>query len=368
MPTADELLGPAVASTLVGCLRRAGPGATFTTVADVADALDGLTLTGRVFALRDALLADVAGGFDGLETLVGRALHDDTFDGWMTWPVGEAVAVSALAVVASEPSTFGRGLALLRDLTPRLTSEFAIRPFLQHDPARAIELMRVWTSDPDPAVRRLVSEGTRPRLPWAKRVRQLFDDPHLAVPLLDLLYRDEDDTVRRSVANHVNDISRLRPELAVATCARWLAEPAPTTAQLVRHALRTLVKQAHPDALDLLGFGSADDLEVTGPLLAEATVPAEGELAFTVQVRNRAAEPVKVAIDYLVHFRKASGELAPKVFKITTRTLAPGERVTLERRRSFAPLTTRRYYPGEHAIEVQVNGRRSGRVGFELLG
>lgn len=368
MPTADELLGPEVAAALVVSLGRASPGTPFAAVAGAAADLDGLALTGRVVALRDALLADLAGGFHDLEALVGRALQDEAFDGWMTWPVGEAVAASALAEVATEPSAFTRGLTLLRDLTPRLTSEFAIRPFLQHDPAGAIALMREWASHPDPAVRRLVSEGTRPRLPWAKRVRQLFDHPELAVPLLDLLYRDEDEAVQRSVANHVNDISRLRPELAVATCARWLDEPVPTTAPLVRHALRTLIKQADPAALALLGFGTADDLDVTGPLLADAIVPAEGELAFTVEVRNRAAQSVKVAIDYLVHFRKANGELAPKVFKITTRTLSPGEVVTLDRRRSFKPLTTRRYYPGEHAIEVQVNGRRSGRAGFELLG
>ncbi|MBJ7472005.1 MAG: hypothetical protein JHD16_11920, partial [Solirubrobacteraceae bacterium] len=359
MPTADELLGPDVAHGLLAVLARAAPGVAFASTGQVAGELDGLALSGRAFALRDGILADLGGGLVELESLVASALADPAFDGWMTWPVGEAVAVCALADPA--PDAFARGLGRLRDLTPRLTSEFAIRPFLQHDLDQALAIIQPWTADPDPAVRRLASEGTRPRLPWAKGVPELVARPEAAIPLLDALHRDTSEVVRRSVANHVNDVSRIRPELATQVCERWMTLAAPTTPGLVRHALRTLVKAADPAALALLGFGSADDLHVDGPVLAQTVVPDGGELVFSASVCNTGAEAVRVAVDYVMHFRKASGELAPKVFKLTTRTLEPGEVLPLTQRRSFKPLTTRRYYPGEHAVELQVNGRRSGR-------
>lgn len=371
MPTADELLGPAVATALVACLRRAAPVEPFDATAETAGGLAGLGLSERVFALRDGLLTDVGGELDRLEPIVATALDDGAFDGWMTWPVGEAVATAAVALAAGEPGSaadaaLDRGLDLLRDLTPRLTSEFAIRTLLLHDLDGCLVRIASWTDHPDPAVRRLASEGTRPRLPWAKRVPEIVARPGAAVPVLDALYRDEDEVVRRSVANHVNDVSRIDPALAVELCARWSAAPDDHTPRLVRHALRTLVKAADPAALALLGFGSADDLEVVGPTLDRRVVAGAGDLDFTVAVTNRGAEPVQVAVDYVVHFRKASGALAPKVFKITTCNLAPGERAQFTRTRSFKPLTTRRYHLGEHVIEVQVNGRRFGRTTFDL--
>jgi hypothetical protein len=214
-------------------------------------------------------------------------------------------------------------------------------------------------------VRRLASEGTRPYLPWAVRVPEILARPGITVPVLDALYRDESDYVRRSVANHLNDLSRDHPELVVATAGRWLAEPAPTTPALVRHALRTLVKRGDPGALELLGFGPAT-LEIDGPVLAAATVPFDGTVRFTAAVRNVGAEQARLSIDYVVHHRKANGSQTAKTFKLTTRTLAPGEELEISRDHSFRPITTRRYYPGPHAVALQVNGVATDRVAFEL--
>ncbi|GAA1257871.1 DNA alkylation repair protein [Pseudonocardia aurantiaca] len=363
--SADALLPPSVVEDLVRCLTAAEPERPLPALRSGAAAVSGRALADRVRIVRDALLADLPPGYPAFAAAVRAALAEPGFSGWMTWPVTEAVAVRALD--DGTPAAFDDGLALLAELTPRLTAEFGIRSFLAADLDRALVAALSWTGCADEHVRRLASEGTRPRLPWARRVRELLDRPEATIPILDALHRDPSETVRRSVANHLNDVSHSHPALATATAARWLAGPAdPRTSRLVRHALRTLVKRGDPEALRLLGFTDATQVVVHGPQLAADVVPSGGELWFDATVENRGPEPATLAIDYVVHFRKADGSLAPKVFKLATRTLGPGGSAAFTRRQSFAPVTTRVHYPGEHAIELQVNGVRHGRATFRL--
>jgi 3-methyladenine DNA glycosylase AlkC len=364
MPTADELIGTTTVTHLVRVLRSRSPRNRWSTVAASGATLTGLALGQRAQAIRDALLADLPETYRPSAAILRDALADPSFTGWMIWPVTEAVAVRALA--SPEAGDFEAGLGLLAELTGRLTGEFALRSFLNADLDRTLATVLGWTGHPDEHVRRLASEGTRPRLPWAKGVPELTRRPGATVAILDALYRDDVEYVRRSVANHLNDLSRLDPDLAVATAARWLEQPEPSTARLVRHAMRTLVKAADPGAMALLGFPPPVDVSVTGPHLTRTAVPLGGELAFEVVVGNDGDRDANLVIDYVVHFRKANGSRAPKVFKLTNRVLAPGERLTLARRHSFRPITTRRYHPGPHAIEVQVNGVRSGMAEFDL--
>ncbi|HEX4358284.1 MAG TPA: DNA alkylation repair protein [Pseudonocardia sp.] len=365
MPTADELLSADAVLGLIGCLRVAAPDAEPTALRRALAALPGQALAERARAVRDALLADLPGGFRPFASVVDRALADRAFTGWMIWPVSEAVA--ALAARPGAGDEFEAGLALLARLTGRLTGEFAIRTFLDADLDRTLGVVRSWTGHADEHVRRLASEGTRPRLPWARRVRAITDRPDAALGLLDALYRDESEYVRRSVANHLNDVSRLDAALATGTARRWLAAPDGHTGAVVRHALRSLVKAGDPDALALLGFEPPAGIVLSVFALTGSTVELGGGLGFAFSVANHGAEPARLAIDYVIHHRKANGTLAPKVFKLTTRTLDPGAAATIERTHSFRPISTRRYYPGEHAVEIQVNGTRLGRHEF-LLG
>lgn len=172
--------------------------------------------------------------------------------------------------------------------------------------------------------------------------------------------------MRRSVANHLNDLGRQHPDLVVATTAAWLAAPDANTAALVRHALRSLIKKGNPQALAQQGF-HAVDVDVRGPVLDAAAVPFGGVIGFSVGIRNVGGEPARLAVDYVMHHQKANGTLTGKTFKLTTVTLAPGERVDLSRSHSFRLITTRRYHAGVHALEVQVNGVLSGRAEFTLL-
>ncbi|MEV6992793.1 DNA alkylation repair protein [Streptomyces sp. NPDC093228] len=364
MPFADELINGHTAHTLTQAVRTVLPDADPAWLRAAAQQLDSLSLRERSDLLRDALVADVPGDYAELARVV-RAAHAGVpaFTGWLIWPVTSAIATKAVAEGTDD--AFDDAMTLLAALTGRLTSEFAIRVLLRHDVDRALQIIADWTASPDSDVRRLASEGTRPYLPWAIRVPVLIARPGVTVPVLDALYRDESEYVRRSVANHLNDLSRDQADLVVATARDWLADPAPTTGRLVRHGLRTLVKRGHPGALELLGFAPAT-LEIGGPVLDRITVPFGGSVRFTATIRNAGDQEARLSIDYVVHHNKANGSQSSKTFKLTTRTLAPGEKVEVSREHSFRPITTRRYHPGPHAVSLQVNGVASDRAEFEL--
>jgi 3-methyladenine DNA glycosylase AlkC len=267
VPSADELLGAATAADLARCLTRAGDEISAQQTRRCGAALGGLSFTERVTLIRNAVLADLPADYPAFADVLRAALRNSDFTGWMIFPVTEAVAVRGLD--AFEPA-----LALLAELTPRLTAESAVRPFLRTDLERALQVMTAWTAHPDPHVRRLVSEGTRPRLPWAPRLPELIADPTPALPLLDALYRDDSEYVRRSVANHLNDISRDHPDIAAGVAARWLSDPAPPTTRVVRHGLRTLIKSGHAGAADIPSSRSARGVTTRVPIWCGSTSTA----------------------------------------------------------------------------------------------
>ncbi|HJX77784.1 DNA alkylation repair protein [Glutamicibacter sp.] len=365
MPFADQLIGPDVAEQLSLQMQAVVPDRTLEHLPAVRATLDPLSLRERSDALRDALLADFPIGYAQLAAAIRRASeHSETFTGWMIWPVTSALASKAVQENTAE--AFDDALALLAMLTPRLTAEFAIRQLLNHDLERALSFVYRWTQSPDEHVRRLASEGTRPYLPWAVRVPQLNVAPAMAIPILDALYRDESEYVRRSVANHLNDLSRESASLVVHTAQRWLENPADTTLGVVKHGLRTLLKRGNPEALAVLGFVPAT-LEISGPSVASEQIGWNSSVEFAASIKNTGTEPARLAIDYIVNHQKANGSTTPKVFKLSTRTLAPGEQLDIARTHSFRPITTRRYYPGAHSIALQINGVPTEAAGFELL-
>lgn len=259
-----------------------------------------------------------------------------------------------------------RSLAALERLTRHFSAEFDIRGFLVDDLDGTLARMAAWSKHRDWRVRRLASEGSRPLLPWGMRVPALVADPRHAAAILDRLHDDPNETVRRSVANHLNDVARKHPDHAVATAWRWHAgtkHPARARATM-RHALRSLVKQGHQGALDLLGFAGTVDL--VGFDLATPHVTMGGHLEFAAEIRARGKGRVRLSIDYAVCHRRADGRLAPKVFKLAVREAAPGETVRVAKRHAIRPITTRRYYAGEQAVELRVNGTTVARAAFVL--
>ena len=364
MGVMNELINPGVVRSLERILAAAAPASSLTRLAATAGELDDLSLRERTDLLSRALLADLPGDYSGTAAIFRRARDDPDFSGWMIWPVTETAATLALA--RTDTGDFEDCLALLAELTPRLTAEFSIRRLLAADLDRALAVVQGWTSHPDWRVRRLASEGTRAYLPWAIRVPEITDRPAATLPILDALYRDPVEDVRRSVANHLNDLSRHAPDEVVATAARWLAAPDANTPRVVRHGLRTLLKKAHPGALELLGFPPAS-LAVTPPRLDRTVVKLPGELAFDFEVSNTGPAEARLAVDYVVHYAKANGTQAEKVFKLGTSVLGPGESRTFSKRHAFRQMTTRVHHAGDHALQLQVNGVRYPAAEFTVL-
>lgn len=258
-------------------------------------------------------------------------------------------------------------IAALEQFTQYMSAEYAIRPFILRYPERTLAKMLDWASHENVAVRRLASEGCRPRLPWGIALPPLKEDPEPIIPILDRLKLDEYETVRRSVANNLNDISKDNPDVVLDVLYDWRQVPDEKIAWITQHALRTLVKQGHPDALLLLGYTDDPQIEVWNLALDADRVPMGGEVTFSFDVRSVSDEDQDLMIDYVLHLMRKNGMQTPKVFKITKRTLAPGETITISKTQSFAPITTRTYYPGAHGITVQINGLHCGRVDFEVV-
>jgi len=219
---------------------------------------------------------------------------------------------------------------------------------------------------PDVHVRRLVSEGTRPRLPWAPRLKAFQEDPAPVLELLELLKDDEEELVRRSVANNLNDISKDHPALAAEVARRWWKGGDQDRKKLVRHALRTLVKKGDPDALAILGFGADSPARFEGASCEPKKVPIGGRVRIEAKVSNPSDEETGALLDFRVHFVKAKGSTSPKVFKGGERSLGPGERATIRKTISLAQQSTRVHYPGVHRIEVMLNGVTYPGCEFEL--
>jgi 3-methyladenine DNA glycosylase AlkC len=256
-------------------------------------------------------------------------------------------------------------LAALETLTKLGSAEFAIRPFLAQDPARGMAQMRAWAENPDPRVRRLASEGCRPRLPWAMALPLFKADPNPILPVLDRLKDDPSDSVRRSVANNLNDISKDHPDLVLDICERWLGHSAERD-WIAKHACRTMLKAGNRRAMLLFGFGDPTHVRVEKLTLDTRVLSIGERLGFTFDVCVDSPEACQLRLELAVYYVKARGKHSRKVFQIREDTFAPGC-YSLARRHWFRDLSTRKHYPGEHRIAVIVNGVEAAQATFDLV-
>jgi 3-methyladenine DNA glycosylase AlkC len=251
---------------------------------------------------------------------------------------------------------FESAMRLQYELTQRFTAEFSIRPYLERHPEKTLARLRQWATDANVHVRRLVSEGTRPRLPWAPRLRAFQKDPRPVLELLELLKDDTEQYVRRSVANNLNDIGKDHPALLVATCQRWSRGASPERQWIIRHALRSAVKRGESGALKVLGYKGPARLEVKADFFPR--FPRLGEsVRITLHVANRSAQRQQAVVDLQVHFIKADGTARPKVFKVRAVDLEPGASTALTKTVSLKALSTRRHHPGTHRVDALINGQ-----------
>ena len=256
-------------------------------------------------------------------------------------------------------------MSLLKEMTKRFTAEFDIRYFLVADQQRCFEMLSDWVMDKNHHVRRLVSEGTRPRLPWGMQLTQLVGDPSPSLPLLMALRDDKHEYVRRSVANHLNDIAKDHPDLVADLAKDWMKGADKSREKLLRHACRTLIKQGHPVALEAFGI-MPPQIDLKSFRIKTSVVELGGALEFSVELTSTSKRVQSVIIDYVIDFVKANGKRAGKVFKWTRRELKAGDTVSMSRTHKIKPITTRRYYAGKHGLALRINGKDFGFEEFEL--
>lgn len=341
------------------------PQQTFET--EVLAAFPDLELKARIFcimrALRKTLPADYREAMDvilsALPPEADPTQSDKDYGEFIYAPYSEFVSHYGCSVADLDFS-----LAALRTLTTRFSAEGPIRVFLNAFPAETLAALRVWSQDSHYHVRRLVSEGTRPRLPWFQK---LTLPPEAALPLLDQLHADPTRFVTRSVANHLNDLSKLDPTWVLEALTRWRQAGQQRPEELdymARHALRTLVKQGHGPTLAFLGYPSTPAVDV-GPLQITTPQVAMGE-SLLFQCELVAREAARLVVDYRLDFCTAKGGFSSKVFKLKNLKLEAGERLTLSKRHPLRVMTTRRLYPGEHRLTLQLNGQDVAQGVFVL--
>ncbi|TFF02955.1 DNA alkylation repair protein [Pseudomonas sp. BCA14] len=261
---------------------------------------------------------------------------------------------------------FKRSMAALKYFTTFGSSEFGIRRFLLDDFERTLAVMQTWSLDDNEHVRRLASEGSRPRLPWSFRLGPVQADPELCAPILDNLKADSSLYVRKSVANHLNDITKDHPDWVLSLLEGWSLDN-PHTAWIARHALRGLIKQGNTRALAIMGAGARAEVKIHHLSVTPAVIRLGERINLSFSLESTAATAQKLVVDYAIDYVKSAGHSAAKVFKLKTMTLEAGEHCSLRREQHIRELTTRKHYPGKHAVHVLINGEKLASAEFELL-
>ena len=328
--------------------------------------LDKLELKQRVMfiieTLHDYLPADFTQTADLLKQLpkVWQLLDpEQKISNFAAWPVIDYASIYGLA----HPQ---QSLEVLKTLTHLFSAEFAIRAFIIPHPDYCHSQFKLWVKDSNEHIRRLVSEGTRPRLPWGLQLKPFITDPSINIPLLSALKNDPSLYVRRSVANHLNDISKDNPELLVHICQRWSEDASPEVQWIIKHATRSLVKAGHRDVLRLLGYKQQLELTPVTLHINNNQVQLGDHLEFTVDLSSTSAKAQKLVIDFAIHFVKAKGQQKAKVFKLKSLNLGAKQTCIIQKRHGIKIITTRNYYAGTHLLEILINGQSVANQTFEL--
>lgn len=275
------------------------------------------------------------------------------------WPVIDYVAVHGI----NHPR---ESLKTLEKITHLFSAEFAIRPFIQQHYDCTYSQLLDWCQHPSEHVRRLASEGSRPRLPWGIRLPEFIQDPMPLKSILQTLNQDESLYVRRSVANNLNDISKDNPDWAINTCEEFLQNGNEKTEWIVKHALRSLIKSGDQRVFPLLGYSKNTQINLQAFELKRNKIRTGENLEFNLRLSSDKSKQNWV-IDYAIYFLKANGKHSPKVFKLKNIEVKKGDQILLQKSHSFKTISTRVYYPGLHQLAIHINGREISRLDFTLL-
>jgi 3-methyladenine DNA glycosylase AlkC len=327
--------------------------------------LCSLELKERAILIEDALIARLPSDYCRSVEILLQALPSEIIDNEVSGYDGFIIMPLTGYVARLGMDDFVLSMRALHAMTKRFTAEFHIRYFIKSHYEETMAQLHLWCEDENVHVRRLVSEGTRPRLPWAFALERFKQDPTPVIALLTKLKNDKELYVRRSVANNLNDISKDHPALVVSTLQIW-KEDSKEMNWLTKHALRTLLKAGNVEALALLGYKQSEALEVVLNVKQSEIMFGES-LHFSVEITSKERSDLPIMIDYVIYYQKANGKLAPKVFKLSTKTLKTGQSITIDKKQKFADFSTRKHYAGAHEIAILINGRAYEKVAFTLL-
>ncbi len=304
------------------------------------------------------ILVSTLGGEASVDGGTTDASDDPGMRGFAIMPMADFIAEIGI----NEPQ---QSFDVLEEMTKRFSAEFAVRPFIINDPKGAMERFAKWAKSENAHVRRLASEGCRPLLPWGLRLQDFVKDPAPILPILEELKDDPTEYVRRSVANNINDIAKNQPDLVAEIAAKWLKGASKNRERLVRHACRTLIKKGHKPTLKALGYDDLNADLVSFSLENDQIKLGEAvNFSFALKPTTNTTQPI--ILDYAIHFKKANGSTAPKVFKLKTGSLAAGETLQIEKSHIIKKITTMVFYEGEHQLELLANGKSLGSLPFHL--
>lgn len=326
--------------------------------------LKPLEMKPRVRFIRDELQKMLPQDFLKTLNILVKSANQGRLGGFDLWPYMEFIQTYGLQYP-------NESLEALKKLTPLFTAEWAIRPFIKENEKMTMAFLLKCTADTNVHIRRWACEGSRPRLPWGERLQNFVKNPRPTLPILESLKFDDQLYVRKSVANHLNDIAKDHPDFVIQVLQRWKKQAGQKhqkkMAWIIRHSLRTLIKQGHAGALSLIGVSTGVKIKVSKILLQKSKVKLGEKIYFEFNIISAANQSQKLVVDYLIHFVKSNNETSAKVFKLKTFELASKDQVTIKKSHSLKKITTREYYSGRHLLEIQVNGRIVGKMPWRLL-
>lgn len=327
--------------------------------------LQKLEMKPRVLFIRDFLKKSLPTDYPKALGLLLKAVDQKNLSGFDLWPFTEFIQTYGLQHIEIS-------LSALKKITPLFTAEWAIRPFIVSHPQKAMAYLIQCASSSDEHVRRWASEGTRPRLPWGPRLQAFVKDPSPTFPILEKLKFDSSLYVRKSVANHLNDIAKDHPDTVIKILKKWKSEAAKNVAYakyvdwIIHRSLRTLIKEGHPKALSLIGVSDQVSVQLLKFSIKKSKINMGERVEFEFTLKSSAAKSQKLVVDYLIHFVKANKKNSAKVFKLKTFELKAKEVLIITKSHHIKKITTREYYSGRHLLEIQVNGKILGKVPWDL--
>lgn len=326
--------------------------------------IPSLELKARSLVISNALFENLPKDYRKSIDILTNVIKSKKLTGFELLPISDYISEYGI-------NHFNVSMNALFYLTQEFTSEFAIRHFFIKDYKKTLTYFHKWSTHPNMHVRRFVSEGSRPLLPWGLKLKMFQDKPELTLKLLRKLKYDEELYVRKSVANHLNDLTKNNPEIIIKELSKW-ESTCPSKHKkkiewIKKHALRTLIKKGNTKALKLMGITASNKLKINYLRINKNNFKIDDKIYIECEISSLSKKTEKIILDYVIYFLKSNGKTSPKVFKLKSFSIAPGESVKIKKTHSLKKITTMKFYPGIQLLGLKLNGIESNKIRWKFL-